>query len=118
MVNRAKIWSFRMHNIPLIDRPRYRLLISRLHSTGERSLGEFVARLQRLCPDLPVMAELEKFATIDVDVIKQTGADKWPVRLHAVPQSVMRHSISSGTADRATILARSLVPGRSPDGAA
>jgi hypothetical protein len=105
-----------MSNIPLIDLPRYRLLISRLHATGERSLGEFVARLQRLFPDLPVMSELEKFATIDVEAIKQAGGDKWPVRLHAIPESILRPSISSGTADRATILARSLLPGRSPDG--
>jgi hypothetical protein len=89
----------------LIDLPRYRHLISRLHEAGPRPIGEFIGRLHRLCPDLPVMDLLEDYASVDLNMIRRIGADKWPPAITLVPDSIL-----SGRATHAAILRRSLQP--------
>jgi len=105
-----------LSNSNLLDQPRYRFLVSRLYSAGERSLGEFLAALARRYPEIQLMAELEPFATVDVENLRRAGGDRWPVQIHPVPDAIMRPSISTGAANRVTILRRSLAPRRDPDG--
>jgi len=95
----------------LIEHPQYRLLISRLHEAGPRPVGEFIAELHRLHPELSVMDLLERYARIDVTALRQVGADRWPVSIFAVG------NVRSGSATRADILRATLPPPEDGDAA-
>lgn len=72
----------------LIDCPRYKLLISRLHEAGPRPIGEFIAELRRLQPRLPIMDLLERYASIDPAAVRALGADRWAANVFLVTSNI------------------------------
>lgn len=103
----------RAHNekSSLIDCPRFRHLINRLHALGPRPMGEFIAALHRRA-DLPVVDLLERHASNDPATVRALGADRWPPAVILVPDS-----IRSGLSNLDTILRCSLQPADGGDAA-
>jgi hypothetical protein len=85
----------------LIDCPRFRHLVSRLHALGPRPVGEFIAALYRQHDDLPVLELLERYARSDPATIRVLGADRWPVGIFVVGDirsgSATHHDITRAT---------------------
>lgn len=65
----------------LIDCPRFRHLVNRLHSLGPRPVGEFIAGLHRRHDNLPIRLLLESHANSDPEIVRSLGADHWPASI-------------------------------------
>jgi hypothetical protein len=87
------------------DTPRFRRLVEHLHGGGPRLVGEYLSQLLKSCPTAPVCDLLEEYRQIDIDQLRQFGADKWAPVVMLVPDSIL-----SGRATHAAILRRSLQP--------
>lgn len=94
----------------LVDDPRFRHLVDRLHALGTRPVGEFIAELHRDLPIGRLLERLERHASSDPANVRALGADRWPVSIFLVGD------IKSGSGSRADIMRQSLTPRHDPDG--
>ena len=63
--------------------PRFQRLVGHLHALGPRPTAEFLIEIAAgdLGMRIPIRANLERYARLDVEMVKALGADRWPASL-------------------------------------